>query len=99
MANSELKLESFTIDDNMQLSDQVGIEVTVIFADGSRRWCFFMTPKALEAAGDWVEGTQVRHHLGELHMIVVSEISHEIISRILRTLDAQNDLVRRTIPR
>ena len=91
-------LRSYRIDDDLANADTGAIEVTVTLADERRRWCFFMTPAALAAVGDWVEGTKVHLHLGELHMIVVSEISVEIIERVLRQLEAEGDLERRTLP-
>lgn len=91
-------LRSYRIDDDLAAADSGAIDVTVTLTDEERRWCFFVTPRALAAVGDFVEGTSVRVHLGELHMIVVSEVSREIIERVLRELDAAGELVRRTLP-
>jgi hypothetical protein len=86
-------LQSYTIEDDLALADRMGIDVTVELTDGRLAWCFFMTPSALADAGDWVQGTEVRVHLGVPHMIVVSEISADIIDRILRQLDADSELL------
>ena len=48
--------------------------------------------------GDFVEGTQVRLHLGERHMILVSELSETIIDRVLSSLYASGELLSRTLP-
>jgi hypothetical protein len=91
-------LRSYIIDDDLAAADHGAIEVTVTLTDERRRWCFFMTPAALEACGDYVPGTRVRVHLGEPHMIVVSEISVDIIASVLRELEATGELERRTLP-
>ncbi len=88
----------YTIDDDVRTADEGAIEVTVELEAGEKRWCFFFTPEALAAVGDWVEGTQVRVHLGVPHMIVVSELSEGIIDRVLRTLDARGELREHTVP-
>ena len=41
--------------------------------------------------------TEVRLHLGVQHMIVVSELSEEIIERVLRQLDGSGDLLTHTL--
>jgi len=91
-------LQSYTIDDDLAHAARGAIEVTVTLADGRRRWLFFMTPAALTACGDWVEGTQVPMHLGALHMVVVAELSADIIERVLRQLEASGELELRTLP-
>ena len=65
--------------------------------DGSRRWCFFMTPSALASCGDWIPGTKIRMHPGVSHMIVVAEISKEIIEQVLRHLDTEGELSTHTL--
>ncbi|MGL4463952.1 MAG: hypothetical protein ACRDD1_15955 [Planctomycetia bacterium] len=47
---------------------------------------------------DWVPGTQVQLHLGEWHMIVVSELSAAVIDAVLRPLYEAGELVSRTLP-
>jgi hypothetical protein len=87
------RIKTYNIQDDLALADQIGIEVTVTLTDGRLGWCFFMTPSALATAGDWVDGTEVRVHPGVPHMIVVSEISQEIIERVLRRLEADGELL------
>ena len=86
-------IKSYTIKDDLALADHLGIEVTVTFTDGRFGWCFFMTPSAQATGGDWVDGTEVRVHLGVPHMIVVSEISQDIIERILRRMERDGELL------
>jgi CheY-like chemotaxis protein len=88
-------LQAYTIHDDVSQADLGAIEVTVTLASGITGWCFFMTPFALANVGDWVPGTTVRMHLGELHMFVVSEISADIIGRVLRELAETGELERR----
>lgn len=88
----------YTIDD--PIGDPVGsiVEVTVNFGGGYKRWCFFATPGALAVCGDWVQGTRVRVHLGEPHMIIVSELSPGIIDRVLNQLYDRGELEAHTAP-
>jgi hypothetical protein len=87
--------ESFTIDDGLAAQDAGAIEVTLNLADGSRRWCLFMTPVALAACGDWVEGTRIRYRYDAPHTVVVAAtLDHSIIERVLRDLDKHGLLVR-----
>lgn len=87
----------YTIDDPIESSSRAMAEVTIHFPTG-KRWLFFITPELLATVGSWVEGTQVRQHLGEKHMIVVSELSPAIIDSVLRQLAAEDDLENRTVP-
>ena len=91
-------LRSYAIDGDLADADHGAIEVTVTLADERRRWCFFMTPAALSACGDYVPGTRVRVHLGEPHMIVVREITVDVIASVLRELESTGELEKRTLP-
>jgi hypothetical protein len=86
----------YTIDDLIELPLQNSVEVTVTFPTG-KRWLFFVTPELLNRVGDLVDGSSARVHLGELHMIVVSELSAEIIDAVLRDLHHDGELERRTL--
>ena len=72
----------YTIDDPVSEADSGAIEVTVTLENGTKRWCFFMTPEALANVGDWVDGTQVHWHVDVPHMIVVSRLDEDIIDRV-----------------
>jgi hypothetical protein len=89
---------TYTIDDPIAHPLSACVEVTVDFGDGRKRWCFFATPQVLAVCGDWVEGTQVRLHLGVPHLIIVSELSEGIIDDVLRQLYAGGDLEAHTAP-
>jgi hypothetical protein len=94
-ADAPPRMNSFTIDDEIEESPNV--EVTIEFTDGSRRWCFFITPETLAVDGDSIEGTHARMHYGS-NMIVVSELSADTIERALRQIERQGDLWRSTVP-
>ena len=57
-----------------------------------------MTPSALANAGDFIDGTDIRIHFGEPHMIIVTDITPDIIEKVLRTLESDGELLRRTLP-
>jgi hypothetical protein len=88
---------TYTIDDPITDSRTSGVEVTIDF-EGQRRWMFFTTPNLLASVGDFVEGTQVRVHLGERHMIVVGELSETIIDQVISSLHASGELLSRMLP-
>jgi hypothetical protein len=87
----------YTIGDPITDPLVCSVEVTVDLG-GQRRWLFFATPQLLASVGDFVEGTRVRLHLGERHMVVVSELSEPIIQAVLNRLHADGELVSRTLP-
>ncbi len=87
----------YTIDDAITNPLTCSVEVTINFGD-RRRWLFFATPQLLASVGDWVEGMRVRLHLGERHMVVVSELSVTVIDAVLRQLHAAGELESRTLP-
>jgi hypothetical protein len=87
----------YTIDDPLDVQNSCSVEVTIDFG-GRKRWLFFATPQLLATVGDYVEGTKVRLHLGELHMIVVSELTAEVIEKVLHQLHTTGELEARTLP-
>jgi hypothetical protein len=87
----------YTIDDPIEIPLTCSVEVTIDFPTG-KRWLFFATPDLLAAVGDLVEGTQSRLHLGERHMIVVSDLSSAVIDSVLRQLADTGELESRTVP-
>ena len=87
----------YTIDDPITDPLTCSVEVTIDFG-GQKRWLFFTTPQLLGSVGDFVEGTRVRLHLGERHMVVVSELSESVIRRVLQQLHANGELAGRTLP-
>lgn len=87
----------YTIDDLTELPLQSSVEVTIAIPTG-KRWLFFVTPELLSRVGDLVDGSTARVHLGELHMIVVSELSAGIIDSVLRDQHQAGELERRTLP-
>lgn len=91
-------LSSFCLDDDITLSTDLPIEVTVQLSNGERRWCIFATPSALVNCGDWIAGTKVPFHYGNKHIILAKELSEDLIERILRYIDSQGELVECTLP-
>ena len=92
MARSRL-LQSFEIEDPLELQSEGAIEVTVTLVTGEKRWCCFMTPKALTNCGDWIDGTTIRFHQGCPHLIVVAaQLDRDIIEGALRTIDRMGAL-------
>lgn len=82
-------IANIEIVDPIELSKTGGIEVVVKLEDGKERWCFFLTPEGASSCGYWITGTKVRFHYGAPHMIVVSEISEEIIRAALKDIENQ----------
>jgi hypothetical protein len=72
------------------------LSVAIDFPEG-KRWLFFVTPGLLASVGDFVEGTQTRLHLGERHMVVVSELNPEVIGSVLEQLFHAGELETRTL--
>lgn len=87
----------YTVDDPIIDPLTCSVEVTVEF-EGQKRWLYFVTPQLLASVGDFVEGTQVRLHLGERHMVVVSELSESVIDKVLSSLYDAGELASRTLP-
>lgn len=91
-------LAAFEIETDLVHAATGAIEVRVTVLTGEDRWCFFMTPAALAACGDWLPKSTVRFHLGVPHMIVVSEIDTDIVRRALEEIDSQGELLTHTLP-
>jgi len=86
----------YTIDDAIESPLTCSVEVTIDFPSG-KRWLFFVTPELLATVGNFVEGSHVRVHLGEKHMIVVSELTPAVIDAVLRELVRSGDLESRAL--
>jgi hypothetical protein len=87
----------YTIDDTIADPLTCSVEVTIDFG-GYKRWLFFATPQLLATVGDYVPGSRARLHLGERHIVVVSELSAAVIDAVLRQLHAAGELEARTQP-
>ena len=97
MMESGSTVASFTIEDDMANAHLGAIEVRIALTSGPDRWCFFMTPSSLVACGDFLPGTKIRIHIGEPHMIVVSEIDEAVIKRSIELLDKTGELLSHTL--
>ncbi len=91
-------VRSYVVADDLSTAQYGAIEVDLILHDGQERWCYFMTPAALQNCGDWVPGTHVTMHYDSPHMIVVSEISADVIDRVLNYLATHGLIERCTRP-
>ena len=91
--------QTFTLRDDLATQDTGAIEVELQMRDGSRRGCFFMTPTALAACGDWIAGTQVRIHYGAPHMIVVAgRLTEDFIEQALQHIASAGHLEKCSLP-
>lgn len=88
-------LASFSIEDSLSESGHMAIEVVVTLRDGQRRLAHFATPGALKEFGDWVPGTKTRFHVG---LIVMEEVTDQLIKAMLAHLDEQGELIGATKP-
>ena len=92
-------IERIEIDDDLDGQSRGAIEVTVHLTTGERRWCFFMTPGALSACGDLIDGTATRFHYGAAHMVVVADtLTPRVIELALRHIDNAGELEATTLP-
>ena len=88
---------------NIYIQDQIdshtrrAIEVDVELIDGTKRWCFFLTPEGAANCGDWIEGTKVRVHYGASNMFLVSEISKEVIEAAIKHAEKKGEIERCTL--
>lgn len=91
--------QTFTLRDDLATQDTGAIEVDLHMRDGTRRWCYFMTPTALAACGDWIDGTQTGIHYGVPHMIVVAgRLTEDIIERALKHIARAGDIEKCSLP-
>lgn len=72
------------IEDDLSTASQAAVEVRVILADETERWCYFMTPAALTNCGDCIRGTRVPMHWGERHMFVVGDCTEQTVPAFWR---------------
>lgn len=93
-----MKIERIEIEDSIGSHKTMVIEVSVVTSEGDRRWCFFFTSEGISASGDFIERTKVRFHYGAAHMIVVSEVSVQIIEAALLDIEKQGKVELCTIP-
>ncbi len=92
-------LKSFAIEDDLEAQNSGAIEVTLHLENGSSRWCFFITPAALEACGDWISETHIRVHYGAAHMIVVAgQLNRALIEKALQQIDRAGELEKCSLP-
>ncbi|MEJ2214683.1 MAG: hypothetical protein P8Y20_11645 [Gammaproteobacteria bacterium] len=92
-------IENFVIEDDLSGQGHRAIEVTLTLSDSTSRWCYFITPEALQACGDWIDGTKTSFHCGSPHMIVVAEtLTEAMINKALRSIEGCGELLNCTLP-
>ncbi|MEJ2310579.1 MAG: hypothetical protein P8Z78_14915 [Gammaproteobacteria bacterium] len=92
-------IENIVIEDDLSEQGQRAIEMMLTLSDSTRRWCYFMTPQAFQACGDWIDGTNTSFHYGSPHMIVVAEtLTEEMINKTLRSIEDRGELHNCTLP-
>jgi hypothetical protein len=67
-------LDHFQLDDPLEATQRMPIEVTVTLSTGEKRWCLVATPAALAQGGNWIEGTTVPFLYGLRHLIIAAEV-------------------------
>ena len=88
------RIQKIEIEDDLSIQDHAAIEVTITLSDGKCRWCYFMTPTALQACGDWIDGTRIRFHFGAPYMIVVAEtLTEDIINKALQCIEQSGEVL------
>jgi hypothetical protein len=93
-----LTMVSYTVDDKIENRSHAWVEVTITFNTGEHRWCSFTTPLALAEYGNFIPNTTIRFHYGLSHVIIANELSVELIGDMLKHVEAQNELMRCTLP-
>ncbi len=91
-------INNIVIEDPIETHITGAIEVIVEMNDGSKRWCFFLTPQGVTQCGDLIEGTKIKFHYGASHMFIVSKISKKIIEATIMQVEKQGELERCTLP-
>jgi hypothetical protein len=89
-------LVGIKIRDELEPEPSGWVEVDLELSDGQKRWCWFATPKLLLKTGDHIEGTNIQALYGVPHLIVVNEVTAEIISQVLHHIERQGELSRCT---
>lgn len=86
-------LSRITVRDTLEPEPSGWIEVDVELSDGQRRWCWFVTPTLLAKPADRLDGTDIQAVYGVPHLIVVNELSEEVIAHVLHHIDRQGELL------
>ena len=77
--------------DPVELHQQMAIQVAIVI-DDEIRYCYVSSPEGLKNFGDWIDGTQVRFHYNFSDLIVVSEISEDLIIKAIKHIQKEGKL-------
>ena len=91
-------IKSIIIEDSIASHIKRAIEVVLEMNDGTKRWCFFLTPEGASQCGDFIEGTKTRIHYGAPHVFIVSDISKDIIESAIKQAEKEGNLLQCTLP-
>jgi hypothetical protein len=89
-------LTTITIRDDLEPEPSGWVEVDLELSDGQKRWCWFVTPNLLLNPEDRLNGTSTQALYGVPHLIVVNEVTAEIISQVLHHIERQGELLKCT---
>ena len=93
------KIRKIKIIDNIKDQISGAIEVEISFVDQESRWCFFINSSSMASFGDSIINTNIKHHYGSTHMIVIAgEITEKIIHDILYDFDQREIINQCTVP-
>lgn len=84
-------ISDIKINDDIACHTERAIEV-VVQLSGESRYCYFATPDGLRNFGDWIPGTNARIHYDDNDLIIVSEISEEIIVSAIHAIEEEGRL-------
>jgi hypothetical protein len=70
-------------------------DVSFTLDDGTRRWCWFITPAHLAAR---LNQPYAEPGIQSAHMIVVRSLAPEVVGAMLRHLDEQGELIAASLP-
>jgi len=90
-------IKNILIEDQIESHTTRGIEVVLEMNDGTKRFCFFLTPQGASNCGDFIKNTKTRVHYGALHVFTVSDISQDIIESVIKEIESNGELLERTI--
>jgi hypothetical protein len=71
------------------------VEVSLLFSDGARRWCWVTTPRYLHTR---LEQPRAEPGVWIPHMLVVRCLSPDLVGALLQQIDQQGDLLQASLP-
>lgn len=72
------------------------IDVEIEFSDGQWRCCSFLTPELIATLHNWLEGTRTVLWYNMKGLVILGEITEELIYQSLREIESQGDIIEST---